>query len=84
MTMIVAFGTSTPTSTTVVATTTTDASGAQTQEQLPKTLLTLAVSQAEAERVLFASSNGELAFGLLNNDSAVAASAGVTPNNLFR
>jgi pilus assembly protein CpaB len=70
--------------TTVVATTTTDASGAQTQEQLPKTLLTLAVNQAEAERVLFASANGELSFGLLNNDSAVATSAGVTPNNLFR
>lgn len=70
--------------TTVVATTTTDASGAQTQEQLPKTLLTLAVSQAEAERVLFASANGELAFGLLNNDSTVAASGGVNPSNLFR
>ena len=68
----------------VVATTTTDASGAQTQEQLPKTLLTLAVSQAEAERVLFASANGELAFGLLNNDSTVAASGGVNPSNLFR
>jgi pilus assembly protein CpaB len=70
--------------TTVVATTTTDASGAQTQEQLPKTLLTLAVTQAEAERVLFASANGELSFGLLNNDSAVAASGGVNPSNLFR
>ena len=70
--------------TTVVATTTTDATGAQTQEQLPKTLLTLAVTQAEAERVLFASSNGELSFGLLNNDSTVATSGGVNPGNLFR
>ena len=42
------------------------------------------MSQADAERVLFASANGELAFGLLNNDSAVAASTGVNPGNLFR
>lgn len=70
--------------TTMVATTTTDASGAQTTDQLPKTLLTLAVTQPEAERVLFASTNGELAFGLLNNDSVVAASPGVTVANLFR
>ena len=42
--------------TTVTTTTTTDASGAQSTEQLPKTLLTLAVSQADAEKVLFASS----------------------------
>jgi pilus assembly protein CpaB len=70
--------------TTVVSTTTTDPSGAQTTEQLPKTLLTLAVSQAEAEKVLFASANGELAFGLLNTDSQVAPSQGVSTNTLFR
>jgi pilus assembly protein CpaB len=70
--------------TTVVATTTTDAEGGQTQEQLPKTLLTLAVSQAEAERVLFADKKGELSFGLLNNDSRVAPSGGVNQGNLFR
>ena len=70
--------------TTVVATTTTDATGASTQEQLPKTLLTLAVDQSEAERVLYASSNGQLAFGLLNNDSKVAPSAGTNSGNLFR
>jgi pilus assembly protein CpaB len=70
--------------TTVVATTTTDSTGAQTSEQLPKTLLTLAVTQSEAERVLFASQNGELAFGLMNTDSQVAASRGVTSANLFQ
>ena len=42
--------------TTMVATTTTDARGAQTTDQLPKTLLTVAVTQPEAERLLFASS----------------------------
>jgi pilus assembly protein CpaB len=69
--------------TTMVATTTTDDTGAQTTDQLPKTLLTLAVTQNEAERVLFATSNGELAFALLNKDSKVGSSKGVTEGNLF-
>ena len=60
------------------------AAAAQPADQLPKTLLTLAVSQAEAERLQFATTNGDLAFGLLNNDSQVAPSAGVTAFNLFR
>jgi pilus assembly protein CpaB len=70
--------------TTVVATTTTDASGAQTSEQLPKTLLTLALSQSEAERVLYAAGNGDLALGLMNKDSQVAPTKGVTLANLFQ
>jgi pilus assembly protein CpaB len=70
--------------TTVVSTTTTDPTGAQSTEQLPKTLLTLGVSQAEAEKVLYSNGQGELAFGLLNDDSAVAPSQGANNNNLFR
>jgi pilus assembly protein CpaB len=70
--------------TTMVAQTTTDASGAQVTDQLPKALLTLAVTQSEAERVLFASGNGELALGLTNPDSQVAASKGVSDVNLFQ
>lgn len=70
--------------TTVVSQTTTNPAGAQTTDSLPKTLLTLAVSQDEAERILFASSNGELSFGLMNTDSQVAASAGISNTNLFR
>lgn len=70
--------------TSMVATTTTDPTGAQTTDQLPKTLLTVAVTQDEAERVLYASSNGELAFGLLNNESSVAPTKGITETNLFR
>ena len=58
--------------------------GVATTDQLPKTLLTVAVTQAEAERVLYAASNGELSFGLLNNDSKAAASKGVTNTNLFK
>ena len=70
--------------TTMVATTTTDPEGVATTDQLPKTLLTVAVTQAEAERLLYATSNGELSFGLLNTDSKVAASKGVTDLNLFK
>lgn len=69
--------------TTVTTTTTTDPTGAQSTEQLPKTLLTLAVTQTEAEKVLFATSTGELAFGLLNDDSQVAPSQGANSKNLF-
>jgi len=70
--------------TTMVATTTTEPDGAQTTDQLPKTLLTLAVTQTEAERLLFASNNGELSFGLTTTDSQVAPSKGVTSLNLFQ
>jgi pilus assembly protein CpaB len=69
--------------TTVVSTTTTDPTGARTTEQLPRTLLTLALDQKEAERVLFASGNGELALGLLNTDSKVASDRGVSGQYLF-
>ncbi|MEO5850924.1 MAG: Flp pilus assembly protein CpaB [Nocardioides sp.] len=70
-------------STTLVSTTTTTGEGAAVTEQLPRTLLTLSLPQNEAERVLFASRNGELAFGLLNSDSDVGPNSGVTAQNLF-
>jgi pilus assembly protein CpaB len=72
-------------STTPVSTTTTDESGASTTEQLPRTLLTLSVSQAQAEKILFAQGNGELAFGLLTDESEVAPDPGpMTYENLFK
>ena len=70
--------------TTMVATTTTDPEGVATTDELPKTLLTVAVTQPEAERLLFATANGELSFGLLNKDSKAAPSKGVTNTNLFK
>jgi pilus assembly protein CpaB len=69
--------------TTVTTATTTTAEGAQTTESLPKTLFTLAVDQREAEKVLFAGSQGELSFGLLDDKSKVAAGPGVTLKSLF-
>ncbi len=70
--------------TTVVSTTKTTTEGAQTTEQLPKTLFTLALDQSDAERVMFAATQGELTFGLLTGKSKVAAGPGVTTDNLFR
>jgi pilus assembly protein CpaB len=70
--------------TTVVSTTKTDATGAQTTEQLPRTLFTLGVTQAQAQRLMFATSNGELVFGLLNKDTVVAPHQSVDAGNLFR
>lgn len=71
-------------STTPVSTTTTDAQGQQSTEQLPRTLLTLALDQADAQKVLFAQGNGELALGLLTNDSTVAPGPATTLSSLFK
>ena len=69
--------------TTVQTSTTTDAAGAQTTESLPRTLVTLAVDQKDAEKVLYASTHGEVSFGLLNEKSKVKPTAGTTQTNLF-
>lgn len=70
-------------STTPVSTTTTDPAGQQTTEQLPRTLMTLAVDQKDAQRLLYASGNGELAFALLTPNSTVKSDPGVNAQNLF-
>ncbi|HEY0904519.1 MAG TPA: Flp pilus assembly protein CpaB [Marmoricola sp.] len=70
--------------TTVVPTTTTDPTGAQTTEQLPRTLFTLGVTQAQAQKIMFAQGSGELAFGLLTDKSQVALDNGVNADNLFK
>lgn len=53
-------------------------------EEIAPTLLTIAVAQRDAQKVLYAASTGELAFALLNGDSDVAPGPGVTSENLFR
>lgn len=76
-------------SSSLVSSTTTEADGTATTEQLPKTLLTLAVTQEQAERlktaVLWSEMNGgEVSFGLRNEDSKVRPGQGVPSKNLFR
>ncbi len=58
-------------STTPVTTTTTAEDGTQQTEQLPRTLLTLAVSQEEAQKIILASKTLDVTFALLTKDSAV-------------
>jgi pilus assembly protein CpaB len=68
--------------TTVVSTTTTDATGAQTTEQLPRTLFTLGLKQKDAQQVIYASTKTELTFGLTNKDSDVTPNITVTSAKL--
>jgi pilus assembly protein CpaB len=70
-------------STTPTTTTTTTEEGGETTEQLPRTLLTVAVTQKDAERVMYASTHGELAFALLTENSKVASSGGTSDRDLF-
>ena len=49
-----------------------------TTENLPRTLLTLAVTQKEAQKVILASKALDLTFGLLTSNSKVAPSAGTS------
>jgi pilus assembly protein CpaB len=71
-------------STTPVSTTTTDQTGASTTEQLPRTLLTLSLTQAQTQKVLLGASTGELAFGLLTESSQVADAPETTADTLFK
>ena len=71
-------------STTVISTTTTNPGGAQTTEQLPRTLFTLAVDQNNAEKIMLAATTGELSFGYLNEKSEVKPGPGTTTDTLFR
>jgi len=58
--------------------TTTDQNGNQTTEQLPRTLLTIAVTQKEAQKVILASKALDLTFGLLTANSKVAPAPGTS------
>lgn len=70
--------------TTPVSTTTTDETGASTTEQIPRTLLTISVEQRQMEKVLYAQANGELAFGLLTDQSVVASGPPMTFDELWK
>ena len=71
-------------STTTTQTTTTTAEGTQTTEQLPATLMTLALTQGDAEKVLLSQATGELAFACSPTNSTVNPGPGVTAADLFQ
>ena len=53
-------------------------------ESVSRTLLTLAVDQLDAQRILFAQGTGELTFALLTQDVKVRSDVAVDAQNLFR
>lgn len=70
-------------STTTVAPPTNGNGEATPTEQLPNTLFTLAVSQKQAEKILFAQGLGELAFALSDANSELKPGDGVRAEDLF-
>jgi pilus assembly protein CpaB len=57
--------------------------GKANPEAVSRALMTLAVTQNEAEKIITAQSTGTLWFGLLNGQSQVKTGPGVSANNLF-
>jgi pilus assembly protein CpaB len=57
--------------------------GPTNTEALPTAILTLALNQLEAEKVVYASQSGQLYFGLLTKDSKVGPGPSVDGRSLF-
>jgi len=70
-------------SSTITSTTTTK-EGESTTEEIPRTLMTLALKQADAQRVIYAAANGQLSVGLLTKDTTLAPTTPTTEQNLFK
>jgi pilus assembly protein CpaB len=52
-------------------------------ESLPRALLTLALTQTQAEKLIFASGQGTMYLGLLNDQSKITPSVGANAQNVF-
>lgn len=62
----------------------TDQQQQQQTESLPRTLFTFAMTQKDAQKLIFASQSGELSFGLLTDKSTIRRLPATTGLNLFR
>ena len=69
--------------TTLVSAVTSKSSDGSNTEELPKALLTLAVDQKQAEKLILGQTEGGLYFGLLNDSSKVTPTGGTLTTNLF-
>ena len=69
--------------TSLLTTTTTDQTGAQTSEQLPKTIITIAVTQGEAQKVIYADRNQDLTFALISDDTNPKPNPGTYSTNTW-
>jgi pilus assembly protein CpaB len=63
--------------------TTTSQDGSQTTEEIPRAILTLALDQKQAERIVFGQSQGELYLALLGEDATVRPGPGTSSDTLF-
>jgi pilus assembly protein CpaB len=70
--------------TSTVTSTKTTNDGESTTQPIPQTLVTLAVTQHEAEQLLWASSYGALSFALVNKASDLGNTPRVAEQNLFQ
>jgi pilus assembly protein CpaB len=52
-------------------------------EAQPRAMLTLALTQAQAEKIIFAQGNGTMYLGLLNDKSQIKPGPGITAKNVF-
>jgi pilus assembly protein CpaB len=70
--------------TSTITSTKTTGKGESTTSEIPQTLMTIAVTQKEAEKVLWGASFGELSFALVTKDSKLSKTAAVNEPNLFQ
>jgi pilus assembly protein CpaB len=63
--------------TTSIAAKTTKSEEGEETEQVARTILTVAVDQEQAEKLIYAARNGDISFALLTGDSQVSDGAGV-------
>ncbi len=70
--------------TSTITSTKTSKDGESTTEPIPQTLVTLAVTQHQAEQLLWAASYGELSFALVNKNSELGSTPRVAEQNLFQ
>jgi pilus assembly protein CpaB len=68
---------------TVTTQTTTDNSGESTTEEISRAILTLALTQTDAQRIIFAQEQGPLYFGLLPQGTDVKPGGPINAQNLF-
>lgn len=69
--------------TTTAQTSTNVRTGQSNTEQISRAILTLALTQQDAQRVIYAQQQGRLYFGLLTSNSKVAPGPGTDAHNLF-
>lgn len=69
--------------TTVSAKTITTEAGAEVTEQIPRTILTVALNQKDAEKLIFASRNSDVSFALLSKNTKISDQPGVSASELM-